>query len=82
MLSVEYDVSPAEGILLEVIMTFFLNYVVLLSALRSDRPKESKVLGALAVAACVSSLILFGAPITGASLNPGSSLILLLLIHL
>lgn len=72
LLSAEYSVSPAEGILLEVIMTFFLNFVVLLCGLRKDRPKESKVLGALAVAACVGSLVLFGGPITGASLNPGS----------
>jgi glycerol uptake facilitator-like aquaporin len=53
-------------------MTFFLNFVVLLVGLLQDRPKESKVLGALAVAACVSSLILFGGPISGASMNPGT----------
>eukprot|EP01127_Copromyxa_protea_P023926 TRINITY_DN9204_c0_g1_i1.p1 TRINITY_DN9204_c0_g1~~TRINITY_DN9204_c0_g1_i1.p1 ORF type:complete len:332 (-),score=44.48 TRINITY_DN9204_c0_g1_i1:35-1030(-) len=72
-LSSSLDVHPAEGILLEALMTFFLNFVVLLVGAIKDRPKESKVLGAFAAAATVAALILFGGAITGASMNPARS---------
>eukprot|EP01126_Amoeba_proteus_P008764 TRINITY_DN13304_c0_g2_i2.p1 TRINITY_DN13304_c0_g2~~TRINITY_DN13304_c0_g2_i2.p1 ORF type:complete len:176 (+),score=19.24 TRINITY_DN13304_c0_g2_i2:310-837(+) len=73
LLSTEMNITPAKGILLEVLMTFLLTLVCLLTGGRKDRSKESKAFASLATGTCLSSIILFCGPLTGASLNPARS---------
>lgn len=59
--------TPAQGIVIEIILTFFLVFVVYGTAVdeRANRP-----LAALAIGSTVTLDILFGGPLTGAAMNP------------
>ncbi len=59
-------VSPAQAIVIEAVLTFFLVFVVYGSAVDSRAPK----IGGLAIGLTVALDILFGGPFTGASMNP------------
>jgi MIP family channel proteins len=60
------DVAVATGIIVEIVLTFFLVFVVYGSAVDVRAPK----IGGLAIGSTVALDILFGGPITGASMNP------------
>lgn len=60
------EVSSGAGILMELILTFFLVLVVYGAAIDSRAPKA----GALFIGLTVSLDILAGGPLTGASMNP------------
>ena len=60
---------PALG--LEVILTFFLMFVI--SAVATDHRAEGQMAG-LAIGSTVALCALFGGPLTGASMNPARSL--------
>jgi MIP family channel proteins len=64
-------VSIGAAILFEVIITFFLMLVIM--AVATDKRANSAVAG-LAIGLTVAVCILFGAAITGASMNPARSL--------
>jgi MIP family channel proteins len=59
-------VSMGTGILVELVLTFFLVFVVYGSAVDARAPK----IGGLAIGLAIVMDILFGGPITGASMNP------------
>jgi MIP family channel proteins len=59
-------VTPATGILVEMVLTFFLVFVVYGTAVDSRAPK----IGGLAIGATIALDILFGGPLTGGSMNP------------
>jgi MIP family channel proteins len=59
-------ITPAQGILVEAILTFFLVFVVHGTA---DDERGRRVAG-LAIGATVTLDILFGGPLTGAAMNP------------
>lgn len=60
------DISQTTGILIETVLTFFLVFVVYGSAVDVRAPK----IGGLAIGFTVALDILFGGPLTGASMNP------------
>lgn len=60
------DTGPGVGILVELVLTFFLVFVVYGSAVDARAPK----IGGLAIGLTVALDILFGGPLTGASMNP------------
>ena len=59
-------VSPAHGIVLEAVLTFFLVFVVYGTAVYAHAPK----IGGLAIGLTVTLDILVGGPVTGAAMNP------------
>jgi len=67
-------VSQLQGCMLECIMTFFLVTVVLFVCANPSKTKESKNLAPFVVGGVIIANILFGASITGASMNPARSL--------
>jgi MIP family channel proteins len=60
------DTTVGMGILIELVLTFFLVFVVYGSAVDSRAPK----IGGLAIGLTVALDILFGGPLTGAAMNP------------
>ena len=60
-------VTPAAGILVEGILTFFLMFVIFGTAVDPNRPKG---LGGFAIGLTLGLAVLVGGPVTGASLNP------------
>lgn len=62
-------VSIAQAITIEAVLTFFLVFVVYGSAVDLRAPK----IGGLAIGLTVALDILFGGPLTGASMNPARS---------
>jgi MIP family channel proteins len=62
-------VSIAQAITIEAVLTFFLVFVVYGSAVDMRAPK----VGGLAIGLTVALDILFGGPLTGASMNPARS---------
>ena len=67
MLSV--DITQTQGILLELIATFFLMFVIYGTAVNADAPK----IGGLAIGLTIAADILAIGPLTGASMNPARS---------
>lgn len=63
--------SPAQSFVLEVILTFFLMFVILSI---STGAKEKGVMAGAAIGAVVGLEALFAGPISGASMNPARSL--------
>jgi MIP family channel proteins len=59
-------ISTATGIIVEVVLTFFLVFVVYGTAVDARAPK----IGGLAIGLTIALDIMFGGPITGASMNP------------
>lgn len=59
--------SPAQGILVEAILTFFLVFVVHATAVDARGPRS---VAGLAIGATITLDILFGGPLTGAAMNP------------
>ena len=59
-------ISTGTGIIVEMVLTFFLVFVVYGSAVDARAPK----IGGLAIGLTVALDILFGGPITGAAMNP------------
>lgn len=59
-------VSTSTGIMVELVLTFFLVFVVYGSAVDARSPK----IGGLAIGLTIALDILFGGPITGAAMNP------------
>jgi MIP family channel proteins len=64
--NLDKEVSPGVGILVELVLTFFLVFVVYGTAVDGRAPK----IGALAIGLTVALDILFGGPLTGAAMNP------------
>lgn len=64
------DITPSAGLLIEIVMTFFLVNVILNAAI-SGRVGESS---GLAIGLTLAACILFAWPLTGASLNPARTL--------
>jgi MIP family channel proteins len=60
------DVTQGMGIVIELVLTFFLVFVVYGSAVDVRAPK----IGGLAIGLTVALDILFGGPLTGAAMNP------------
>jgi len=60
------NVSPGLGIVVELVLTFFLVFVVYGSAVDARAPK----IGGLAIGLTVALDILFGGPLSGAAMNP------------
>lgn len=60
------DLTPAQGILVEGILTFFLVFVVYGTAVDKRAPR----LAGLVIGATITLDILFGGPLTGAAMNP------------
>jgi aquaporin TIP len=60
------QVSVGTGIIVEIVMTFFLVFVVYGTAVDARAPK----IGGIAIGLTVAMDILFGGPISGASMNP------------
>ncbi len=60
------DLTPAQGILVEAILTFFLVFVVYGTAVDQRAPR----LAGLVIGATITLDILFGGPLTGAAMNP------------
>ncbi|MDB6122494.1 MAG: family channel protein [Pedosphaera sp.] len=60
------DILPMTGIIVEIVLTFFLVFVVYGSAVDVRAPK----IGALAIGLTVALDIMFGGPISGGSMNP------------
>lgn len=60
------SVSMGQGVVIEAVLTFFLVFVVFGSAVDSRAPK----IGGLAIGLTIALDILFGGPLTGASMNP------------
>ena len=60
------NISPGVGIVVEMVLTFFLVFVVYGSAVDVRAPK----IGGLAIGLTVALDILFGGPLTGAAMNP------------
>ena len=60
------DISQCTGIIIELVLTFFLVFVVYGSAVDARAPK----IGWLAIGATIALDILFGGPLTGGSMNP------------
>jgi len=67
-------VEPLDGILIELFLTFLLVTVAFMTAMNPAKPHENKAFFPLSVASAVAACILFGSPLTGASLNPARSL--------
>ncbi|WP_145247267.1 MIP/aquaporin family protein [Aeoliella mucimassa] len=63
--------SAQQSFLLEIILTWFLMYVILSVATRA---KEEGLVAGLAIGATVGLLAMMGGPICGASMNPARSL--------
>jgi len=63
------EISANVGIAIELVLTFFLVFVVYGSAVDVRAPK----IGGLAIGLTVALDILFGGPLTGASMNPARS---------
>ena len=59
--------SPAQGILVEAILTFFLVFVVHATAVDARGPRS---VAGLVIGATITLDILFGGPLTGAAMNP------------
>lgn len=59
-------ISAGTGILIELVLTFFLVFVVYGTAVDARAPK----IGGLAIGLTVALDILFGGPLTGAAMNP------------
>jgi aquaporin Z len=63
--------SDIQALLMEIVLTFFLMFVVLRVA---DGPKEMSLLAGIAVGAVLAMCVLVGGNISGASMNPARSL--------
>jgi MIP family channel proteins len=59
-------VAPGAGIVIEMVLTFFLVFVVYGTAVDARAPK----IGGLAIGLTIALDILFGGPLTGGSMNP------------
>ena len=64
-------VLPFQGVLFELVMTFFLVFVVFATAI--DERGAFKAVGGFAIGMVVTFDILAGGPLTGASMNPARS---------
>ncbi|MEY2480812.1 MAG: aquaporin [Verrucomicrobiota bacterium] len=62
------DLTPAQGILVEALLTFFLVFVVHATAV--DERGRGRSLAGFAIGATITLDILFGGPLTGAAMNP------------
>jgi MIP family channel proteins len=60
------DLTPAQGILVEAILTFFLVFVVYGTAV----DERGRRVAGLAIGSTITLDILFGGPLTGAAMNP------------
>jgi MIP family channel proteins len=60
------DITQGTGIIVEMVLTFFLVFVVYGSAVDARAP----MIGGLAIGATIALDILFGGPLTGGSMNP------------
>lgn len=70
VLSADFGTIPAQGLLIEALLTFFL-VTVFLHVMVEDR---GGVWGGLAVGLTLAACMLMGGPLTGASLNPARTL--------
>jgi MIP family channel proteins len=61
------NLTPAQGILVEAILTFFLVFVVCGVAVDERGPRR---IAGLVIGATITLDILFGGPLTGAAMNP------------
>jgi MIP family channel proteins len=61
------NLTPAQGILVEAILTFFLVFVVHGTAVD---PRGPRGIAGLAIGSTITLDILFGGPLTGAAMNP------------
>src|SRR5213595_1506649 len=61
------NLTPAQGILVEAILTFFLVFVVHGTAVDERGPRR---IAGLVIGATITLDILFGGPLTGAAMNP------------
>jgi glycerol uptake facilitator-like aquaporin len=59
--------NPAQGILVEAILTFFLVFII--HGVAVD-PRGPRVVAGLVIGATITLDILFGGPLTGAAMNP------------
>ncbi len=64
------NISPAQGVVMEIILTFFLMFSIYGTAVDRRAPK----VGALFIGLTVALDVLAGGPITGAAMNPARSL--------
>lgn len=64
------DVTPAMGLVIELILTFFLVNAVLNAGISG----KATAIGGLAIGLTLTFCILMGGPLTGASLNPARTL--------
>ena len=60
------DLTPAQGILVEAILTFFLVFVVHATGV----DERGRRVAGLAIGSTITLDILFGGPLTGAAMNP------------
>lgn len=70
VLSADFGTIPAQGLLIEAVLTFLL-VTVFLHVMVEDR---GSVWGGLAVGLTLAGCMLMGGPLTGASLNPARTL--------
>jgi MIP family channel proteins len=63
------SISIAQGIILELVMTFFLVFVIFATAIDKRAPQ----LGGFAIGLTVTIDVLIGGPLTGAAMNPCKS---------
>lgn len=64
------NISPVQGVVMEIILTFFLMFVIYGTAVDRRAPK----MGALFIGLTVTLDVLAGGPLTGAAMNPARSL--------
>ncbi len=64
------EVTPVQGLLIEIVLTFFLVFVIYGTAVDSRAPQ----VGALFIGLTVTLDILIGGPLTGAAMNPARHL--------
>lgn len=64
------NIDPATGLVIEILLTFFLVFVIFATAVD---PKGVSQLAPLAIGSVVMVDILMGGPLTGASMNPARS---------
>jgi len=64
------SISIAQGIILELVMTFFLVFVIFATAIDKRAPQ----LGGFAIGLTVTIDVLIGGPLTGAAMNPARAI--------